>query len=517
LPRDNPVVVGITQAAGDPSGEELVREIVQRRLAWVGWGANLAGILVVSASILFLIPVFLDPGQRADFVWLNAPFVLPYYLLVGFGITRHFNRLTGALEWIAEGRPPDEREHRLALGLAVREVKLSALGWLGAGILFSVLNAVAFSWGFAAVVGATIWLGGETTCALDYLAAERILRPITARALAARETDGSRGPGVRERLLWAWALGTGVPLVGVVVVGIVGVTKSGVSSDYIGAAVLFLGVVASAAGLLATLFAAKAIADPVTSVRVGLEQVEQGDLEVHVQVDDGSEVGLLQAGFNRMAEGLREREQIRDLFGRHVGREVARSALREGTRLGGEERQIGVLFVDLVSSSSMSLAMPPTEVVRVLNLFFRAVVETVENHRGLVNKFEGDGALCVFGAPIASEDPAGDALRAARELANRLPRDVPQVDFGIGVSAGLAVAGNVGAEQRFEYTVIGDPVNEAARLCELAKQQPERVLSTEAALRGTRGDESSAWRGEKARALRGRTGRTGVAVPRTHG
>jgi adenylate cyclase len=200
-----------------------------------------------------------------------------------------------------------------------------------------------------------------------------------------------------------------------------------------------------------------------------------------------------------------------------VGREVARAALRDGTQLGGEERQIGVLFVDLVGSSSMSLAMPPTEVVRVLNLFFRAVVETVENHRGVVNKFEGDGALCVFGAPIASEDPAGDALWAARELANRLPQDVPQVDFGIGVSAGLAVAGNVGAEQRFEYTVIGDPVNEAARLCELAKQQPERVLSTEAALRGARGEESSAWRGGEARTLRGRTGRTGVAVPRPHG
>ena len=100
-----------------------------------------------------------------------------------------------------------------------------------------------------------------------------------------------------------------------------------------------------------------------------------------------------------------------------------------------------------------------------------------------MNKFEGDAALCVFGAPVPRDDPAGDALRTARELAARLTRDVPEIDFGIGISAGVAVAGNVGAEHRFEYTVIGDPVNEAARLSELAKQRPERVLASEAALR----------------------------------
>ena len=87
--------------------------------------------------------------------------------------------------------------------------------------------------------------------------------------------------------------------------------------------------------------AAGAIADPVISVREALERVERGELDAHVPVDDGSEVGLLQAGFNRMAEGLRERERIRDLFGRQVGEEVARAALRDGTRLGGEEREVG--------------------------------------------------------------------------------------------------------------------------------------------------------------------------------
>ena len=126
--------------------------------------------------------------------------------------------------------------------------------------------------------------------------------------------------------------------------------------------------------------------------------------------------------------------------------------------------------------------MPPSEVVRLLNKFFRVVVEAVEHEGGLVNKFQGDAALCVFGAPAASDDPAGQALRAARTLARRLEREVPEIGFGIGVSAGRAVAGNVGAERRFEYTVIGDPVNEAARLCPLAKERPERVVASDAAL-----------------------------------
>ena len=176
---------------------------------------------------------------------------------------------------------------------------------------------------------------------------------------------------------------------------------------------MFLGGVALVVGLTATMIAARAISDPVSAVRNALDRVAGGELQTQVLIEDGSEVGQLQAGFNRMAEGLHEREQIRDLFGRQVGQEVAREALRDGTRLGGEEREVGALFVDLMGSTSLSLAMPPTEVVAVLNRFFRVVIEVVEAEGGLVNKFEGDAALCVFGAPVECEDPAGEALRAA--------------------------------------------------------------------------------------------------------
>jgi len=271
--------------------------------------------------------------------------------------------------------------------------------------------------------------------------------------------------------------------------------------------------VALGTGLIAILATARAISEPLSVMRAAVERVGAGDLDVAVPVDDSTEVGLLQAGFNRMAEGLREREQLRDLFGRQVGKEVARAALEEGTRLGGEEREVAALFIDLVGSTSMALRMPPEEVVALLNRIFAIVVDVVEAEGGFVNKFEGDAALCVFGAPLGRPDPAGEALCAARHLARRLSDEVPEVEFGIGVSAGRAVAGNIGAEQRFEYTVIGDPVNEAARLCELAKQRPERVLASQAALELAAEAEQASWTVGEPVTLRGRDQPTPLASP----
>jgi adenylate cyclase len=484
-----------------------------RRLIVLGWVGGAIGIGLVFLSIGFIIPIFTEPADRDHLAVLNAPFVIAYFVIGGIYANRLFKRdFDASFGWINEGREPTDREHHLALTFTTRMVKRTIVACAGAGVVVVVLNGFAYDWGFAAVIGATVWLGGEAACSLIYLATDWIVRPLTAHALEARLPGKAVTLGIRTRLGMAWLLSTGVPLLGIMVVAAVGLTKSDVETEYIAAAVLFLGVVASALGLLVTHIAARAIADPVTSVRTGLEEIEEGQLDAQVRVDDASEVGLLQAGFNRMAEGLRERERIRDLFGRHVGEDVARAALRDGTRLGGEERYIGALFIDLVGSTSMALAMPPAEVVRLLNRFFRVVVDVVESQGGHVNKFEGDAALCVFGAPVETEDPAGDALRAARLLARRLSEEVQEVDFGIGVSAGMAVAGNVGAEHRLEYTVIGDPVNEAARISELAKQHSDRVLASSAALRASK-EEKDSWGEARSEVLRGRKDPTGLAHP----
>jgi class 3 adenylate cyclase len=174
-------------------------------------------------------------------------------------------------------------------------------------------------------------------------------------------------------------------------------------------------------------FSRRAVADPVRSVREGLSRIERGDLQAAVPVYDASELGGLQAGFNHMAAGLRENERVRDLFGRHVGEDVARHALEHGVALGGEVREAAVIFTDLKGSTRLAASRPPGEVVALLNAYFGIVVEVVSAYGGLINKFQGDAALAIFGAPQPLEDPAGQALAAARELARRLRAELPQL------------------------------------------------------------------------------------------
>jgi adenylate cyclase len=489
-------------------------ESMHRRLAWVGWVANGTAIVVVSVTVGFLDEIFFNDALTWSYVARIVPLMTVYFVVAGLTITHFTGRhLEEAYGWIREDRAPSEREHRLALDHAAHQTLWSGFAWLIAAPLFVVAN-LDQSFGFVAAGAAAATLGAETTCAIVYLLSERALRPLTALALAARPVTQPLAPSVRTRLLFAWNLGTGVPLLGVLVISVAAVFEPDVESGTVAAAVAFLALVAILVGWFTTAIASRAIADPLTKVREAVDRVGKGELDVSVAIDDASEVGLLQAGVNRMADGLRERERIRDMFGRQVGHEVARAALRDGTRLGGEEREVGALFVDLVGSTSMALAMPPTEVVRLLNRFFRVVIDVVEGEGGVVNKFEGDAALCVFGAPVASENPAGDALRSARTLAERLEREVPEVGFGIGVSAGRAVAGNVGAEHRFEYTVIGDPVNEAARLCDLAKERSETVVASDAALTRAGPDEAEEWAVTERTVLRGRLEATGIAAPR---
>lgn len=496
----------------DPEGRELANSM-SRRLWVSGWLANALGTVVVFIAIGFLLAVFFNGDESDQLGKENLPVALVALLGLGLLLTYVLRRrMARTFAWLREGREPTDAEHRLTLRMPAFTASLTALAW-ALGSVFGFLLNLDHSFDSALLIAVAVWLGGETTSALSYLFCERTVRPGTALALAARAPTRP-SLGVRNRLVIAWSLGTAVPMLSVLGVGIAGLAREEVDAVALAGACVFLGLVALGTGLVAILATARAISEPLNVMRAAVERVGSGDLDVAVPVDDSTEVGLLQAGFNRMAEGLRERARIRDIFGRQVGEDVARAALSEGVRLGGEEREVGALFVDITGSTSMALAMPPSEVVRLLNKFFRVVVEAVEREGGLVNKFQGDAALCVFGAPAASDDPAGQALRAARTLARRLEDEVPEIGFGIGVSAGPAVAGNVGAEQRFEYTVIGDPVNEAARLCPLAKDRPGRVVASDAALQRASHPEAGEWEVGERTVLRGRLEATGLALPR---
>ncbi len=385
--------------------------------------------------------------------------------------------------------------------------------WGTAVVLFVTLNLAAFSGLLALGVGLTVLLGGLTTSSACYLLGELALRPVAARALAAGVSSRRGVPGVATRWALAWALGTGIPVVGLLLIAVVALTPVDIDETTLAITILALGGIALVFGAIVSFLAAYATIHPISAIRRGLERVREGELETEVGVWDSTEMGLLQAGFNDMVRGLRERERIRDVFGRQVGADVASLALADEIRLGGELRTVSVLFVDLTGSTRLAADRPAEEVVALLNRFFAVVVDVVEANGGWINKFEGDAALAIFGAPIDVEDAAGRALAAARELDVRLREDVPELEAGIGVACGEAVAGNIGAERRFEYTVIGDPVNEASRLTDLAKTTEGRVLASDVVLERCLGTECEGWeRGDEV-TLRGRDVPTRLAFP----
>ncbi len=210
---------------------------------------------------------------------------------------------------------------------------------------------------------------------------------------------------------------------------------------------------------LVTILNARSVADPVRSVRDALRAVERGNLDADVDVYDGTELGQLQSGFNAMVSGLRERETIRDSSVATSGRRSPPQPPAHGAgeiELGGETRICSVLFVDLVGSTTYATQHSPAEVVAVLNRFFAVVVDEVDRHRGLVNKFIGDAVLAVFGAPWSTPTTPPQRWRRRARWPHGWPPRCPEVGAGIGVATGQVVAGNVGHQQRFEYTVIGE-------------------------------------------------------------
>ncbi|MGV9677870.1 adenylate/guanylate cyclase domain-containing protein [Nocardia sp. NPDC003482] len=472
---------------------------------------NVVGIAVAIVLIAFVLP---GPSVLTwKLVLLNfvaAPVYIALALVAGlvWGTTWGLRTLRWAID---PDHVPTEREQIAATAVPRRLVVQQAVLWLGGMALLTPL--------YASVDPAFVpkfVLGGAfsaiVVCANSYLIAEFALRVVTARVLDAAPSRRRRGIGVFGRSALMWVVGSATPIALLMVVAVLALSGMDVSTARLAVCVLSLGGATLVFGSLLMAQALSATVAPIRGVRGALRRVEDGALDVAVPVYDGTELGELQSGFNRMVAGLREREQLRDLFGRHVGRDVAAAALARNPGLGGEELEAAALFIDIIGSTTMAATRPAPEIVAILNRFFAIVVDEVERHGGLVNKFEGDAALAVFGAPAPIADPAAAALAAARAIRERV-RATTEFDAGIGVAAGRVVAGNVGAHRRYEFTVIGDAVNEAARLCELAKQDSARLLASAGTVAAANPEEGELWTVGEAVTLRGRVEPTRLARP----
>lgn len=507
--------------AGGPFGSWLLGNDDQDgnrlrlRVRWLLATSLLVANAVGAAVAIVLVTVVMPgpPVFRREFVLINFVAV-PVYIVSSWAVINIWGLIRGlrVLRWATEGRPLDDMQRRATLRLPWEFTLMQGAAWLGGLILFPVLYAFADPEVIPKLIF-SIALSGIVTCANAYLLSEFALRPIAARALSSGLPPRRLALGVTIRTLVFWAIGSAVPVAGLMLVAVSVFYEKEVDREDLAITVLALGAVTLSAGFVLMVLTTRATTAPIRTVRTALSRVEQGDFDSEVVVFDGTELGRLQAGFNSMVAGLRERERVKDLFGKHVGEDVAQVAMSQRVELGGEVRHVAVLFVDVVGSTRIAATRPPTEVVEVLNRFFAIVIDEVNNSGGFVNKFQGDAALAIFGAPTELPDAECNALRAARKMIERLEREVPEFSAGIGVSAGLAVAGNVGSEARFEYTVIGDPVNEAARLTELAKSVRGNVaVSTRAVDGACDNAERAHWQEYKKVKLRGRTERTSVAI-----
>jgi adenylate cyclase len=492
-----------------PSDPRRLAGRIQARLIVAGAVINAAGAFAVSTYLLVIFPP--DTGGSwitRELGMLGTAVYVVIASIIGSKRSARLWRRTRA--WLVSGEPPTAKQRRQLLRLPKRLALTSFVLWLGAVVIFGTLS-IDISGEFAVEVAGSTALAGMTTAAAVYLICERILRPAVGLALDPEAAPDARSLGIGTRLLVTWLLCSGVPLI---MLALIPIGREVEEPDDLILPTLFVAGIAFLVGLIATRLASGAVTRPVRAMRRAVDRVREGDLDVSVTVDDGSELGRLQAGFNAMVAGLREREQLRDLFGRQVGLEVAREALARQPSLGGKTQTVSALFVDVVGSTALAEHQPPERVVALLNRFFEIVVSVVDAHGGMVNKFEGDAALCVFGAPIEQRDHAARALAAARDLRARLDAAEAGLDAAIGVACGDAVAGYVGAESRFEYTVIGDPVNEASRLTELAKQRPGRLLASADTVTCAGEAEAAHWGLDGEVTLRGRRTPTRLAVPR---
>lgn len=314
---------------------------------------------------------------------------------------------------------------------------------------------------------------------LHFFASELFLRPVLAHVHEHLPDDFeavSRGVPLRWKLLGA------LPVINV----ITGVVVSGLSTseqaslEDLGLDVVVAVIVAFTISFELTALVTKSVLDPVQDLLTATERVQKGDLSTRVPVVSGDEMGELAASFNAMVRGLSEREALREAFGSYVDPDVAERVLEEGELLEGEQVEATMLFVDIRDFTAFAENASAREAVAQLNDFFGLVVPVVLETRGHANKFIGDGLLAVFGAPDRHSDHADCALEAAEQIATCVEeRYGGEFRIGIGINSGPVMVGTVGGGGRLEFTVIGDPVNVAARVEAQTRETGDTILVTE--------------------------------------
>ena len=463
-------------------------EWLYRRLGWRYFWAyaafDVTSAVMITAGTLGIFVLYTDASAAEFWRAFAIAEVSTLFGLAWVGV-RAKHLVWPLVEWLRDGKPAEG-----ALDAWVRAARLprdftAANGWqpfLIVGLPISVLIVIDFGlpW-YSALV---IFAGGSVSVAyaavLHFFASELTLRPILRDASALLPPDFA---GMRVGVPLRWKLLGALPLINV----ITGVIVSGLSTDGsatlndLGIDVLVAVGVAFTLSFELTLLLSKSIYGPVNDLLEATSRVARGDLSARVPVLSGDELGDLAGSFNEMMGGLEERERLQAAFGSYVDPEVARRVLDEGEMLEGDEVEVSVLFVDIRDFTPFAESASAAESVARLNEFFDLVVPTLIKHGGHANKFVGDGVLGVFGAPDRLPDHADRALEASCEIAELVEKSFGErLQIGIGINSGPVIAGSIGGGGRLEFTVIGDPVNVAARVERATRETGDIVLLTDA-------------------------------------
>ncbi|MCB1146489.1 MAG: adenylate/guanylate cyclase domain-containing protein [Leptospiraceae bacterium] len=234
-------------------------------------------------------------------------------------------------------------------------------------------------------------------------------------------------------------------------------------------------------------FFSKTISKPLKDLVLASDQISEGHYQTELKKDSEDEIGELTDAFVHMAEGLEEREKLKGAFGKFVNPEIAQMILKGDLALIGESKNVAVFFSDIRSFTAISENLEPAEVVGFLNEYFTLMVDIIHKSNGVVDKFIGDAIMAVWGAPVSKGNDIENAVSAAVQMRKALLKfntgrgsaKKPIIKIGSGINFGPVLAGQIGSNDRLEYTVIGDAVNLASRLEALNKPYGTDIIIPE--------------------------------------
>jgi len=259
---------------------------------------------------------------------------------------------------------------------------------------------------------------------------------------------------------------------------------------------LLVALVVLCVAFMAAYFFSASLTYPIKQLAFASERIAQGDFKLALKARSRDELGDLSLAFNDMARGLEERDRVKETFNKFHNKEIAEKLLSGEVKLGGERKNVTIFFSDIRGFTSLSESMQPEEVVVMLNEYMTRMVSIIRSYGGIVDKYVGDAIMALWGVPMENEGDNPQAVRACLamrlELAKlnevRLSRGQAVLRIGMGLNRGSVIAGNIGSDEKMEYTVIGDSVNVASRIESMTKEFGTDLLVSQSVASGLEED-----------------------------